>query len=130
MGCCFSSEEDYLDYSEFTGTTEEYLLDKDEDTDFTQIDADSFDTQFRRCEQLGIGQSCVVYRVLHKRTNEEYACKVMQKERNCPQHCFCSMHKKVREEVSTLKKMNHKHIYKLLCVFETSSNIYIVSLLC
>ena len=38
--------------------------------------------------------------------------------------------KKVREEVSTLKKMNHKHIYKLLCVFETSSNIYIVSLLC
>jgi hypothetical protein len=126
MGCCFSSEEEQYEYDDYTGMTDD-VVDKD-DTDFTQIDVDSFDSKFRRCEQLGVGQSCVVYRVVHKRTGEEFACKVMEKERNCPQHCWCRMHQKVREEVSTLKKMDHPHIFKLHAVFETSSNIYIVSL--
>ena len=135
MGCCWSSAEDddeiYDSYSGFSeADPNEPLVTDDGDPDgsqFTQIDPDSFDAQFRRCEQLGMGQSSVVYRVVHKRTGDEYACKVMQKERNCPLHCFCSMHQKVREEVSTLKKMNHKHIYQLHHVFETSNNIFIVS---
>ena len=68
MGCCWSSAEDddeiYDSYSGFSeADPNEPLVTDDGDPDgsqVTQIDPDSFDAQFRRCEQLGMGQSSVV----------------------------------------------------------------------
>ena len=132
MGCVCSSDESDRDWDSFVKSDQEQRLlrpsrdvsDAGNSSDqwsgsqsssqppgFSQyIDADEFKHRYTMHECVGAGKTANVHRVVDRKTGTELACKVMQKERNCPVMCFCPMHIKVREEVSALKTLDHPHI--------------------
>ena len=152
MGCVCSSDESDRDWDSFVKSDQEQRLlrpsrdvsDAGNSSDqwsgsqsssqppgFSQyIDADEFKHRYTMHECVGAGKTANVHRVVDRKTGTELACKVMQKERNCPVMCFCPMHIKVREEVSALKTLDHPHIMKVVDVMETTSNIFIITDLC
>ena len=82
---------------------------------------DGFNRRYARHEQLGFGKNAEVFRVTDRRTGEAYACKQIEKEPNC------APDPKVREEVGTLKALDHRHIMRLVDVLETTSCIFIIT---
>ncbi|XP_015667830.1 serine/threonine-protein kinase 33 isoform X1 [Protobothrops mucrosquamatus] len=75
--------------------------------------------------KLGQGSFGVVIEVTHKETGVKWAMKKVNREK-----AGSSAVKRLEQEVSILKRVNHEHIIHLEEVFETPKRVYLVMELC
>ena len=75
---------------------------------------------FKYIETIDHGAFGTVIHVIEISTNKEMAIKVINKSSSRP-----SIIKKVKEEISILKKLNHENIVKFFGFFETNNQLLI-----
>lgn len=80
---------------------------------------------YERHEELGRGGFASVYRVTNKKTNQEFAMKIISKDKydNDPNG---KMLEKLMNEISLQKSLNHQNILKSYGSFKDAFNYYIV----
>lgn len=77
---------------------------------------------FKRLEELGHGGFATVYRVIESSTNQEYALKVVSKERVSKPKSL----EKMKSEISIQSSLHHPNIVQSFLSFEDSLNYYII----
>ena len=81
---------------------------------------------YKKFEELGRGGFAAVYRITNLYTNEDYALKVIPKERVAKAKTL----DKLKEEISIQRSLNHPNIVRSYDNFEDALNYYIVVELC
>lgn len=74
-------------------------------------------------EELGSGATAIVYRAVKRRTDEEVAMKIIEKDR-------ITDAKMLRNEIQIHKATDHPNVLRLLEVFEDDEKLYLVTEIC
>ena len=75
-------------------------------------------------EILGVGSTSTCHRCVHKRTDEHYACKIIDKR--LIEDRFEGMMDQFHTEIEALRSLDHPNIIRLYDVYITDEKIFIV----
>lgn len=80
--------------------------------------------KYQMMEVLGVGSTSTAHRVVDKRTNLHYACKVIDKK--LIEDRFQGMMEQFHTEIEALRALDHPGIIQLLDVYITEQKIFII----
>lgn len=83
-------------------------------------DDGSFESKYDLKEEIGRGGFSIVYKAIHKETNESFAVKIIEKT------LLQEDIKLLRREIDIMKKVDHPNVLKLHEIYEDKSKVFIV----